>query len=131
MTHKTLFPAVVVLVLVLAACGGPAPQTADVAGQWAGTWTSDEIEAGGSLEATFAQTGNEISGTVTIDGSPCLATGTITGSVSSSNVTFGAVSGPDGIEFSGTVGATSMNGTYSVESGLCAGDTGTFTAERQ
>ena len=122
--------AALALVLVLTACGNPSGPRVEIAGAWAGTWLSSR-DAGGDIQATFVRAGDEISGTLSITGSPCLTTGSISGSVSNTNVTFGAVSGPDGIEFTGTVGATMLEGTYSVSSGSCMGDTGTFSAARQ
>lgn len=130
MAHKMLVPAALVLVLALAACGSPVAPKVEIAGQWAGTWSSTS-GAGGSVEATFAQVDDEISGTVIIGDTPCLSTGTLSGSVSSTNVTFGAVSGADEIEFTGTVGATVIDGTYTVASGVCVGDSGSFTINRQ
>ena len=130
MAHKILGPAAFVLMLALAACSSPAVPEIEVAGEWVGTWESSGGPSG-SVEATFTQVDGELSGTVNIGGTPCLSTGTLSGSVSSTNVTFGAVSGSDDIEFTGTVGATVMDGTYAVSSGECAGDSGTFTITRQ
>jgi hypothetical protein len=131
MKHTTIVSAGLALALVLSACSGqPAAPAASINGPWSGTWTSSR-GGGGSVQTTFTQDGSEISGSVSVGGSPCLSTGTLSGTITSSNVSFGAVSGSHGIQFTATVGTDAMSGTYIVSSGLCAGDAGTFSLVRQ
>lgn len=112
------------LVLVLAACSAPAAE-GKLHGIWQGIWTSDN-NGTGLVTTEFTHLGGRLSGTVTISGSPCLETGSITGTVTGANVAFGAV-GIDGeIQFEAMLVGDDMEGTYSVESGECVGDTGVF-----
>jgi len=112
----------------LAACGGAPTKDVDLAGSWTGTWVSANDATGGVI-ATFTQTQGVLSGTVEISGSPCITTGTIEGTVTGSNVAFGAVSGVDTINFTAQLGTDTMSGTFSVPAGACAG-TGTFQMSR-
>lgn len=114
----------------LVACGGSGAPMANVEGSWAGTWRSSRGQ-GSTLIASFAQSDTSITGTVRVNGSPCLSTGTLSGTASNRGVTFGAVSGSHGISFRGRVSGNRMTGSYSVSSGFCAGDTGSFELERQ
>ncbi|MFA5551403.1 MAG: hypothetical protein WDA03_07270 [Trueperaceae bacterium] len=116
------------LLVVLAACSGPAAQ-GELHGNWEGSWTSDN-EGTGSVSAEFTHLGGALSGTVTIGGSPCLVTGTITGEVTGANVAFGAAGPNDEIQFEATLTDDAMQGTYAVESGACAGDTGVFELQK-
>lgn len=119
----------VALAFALAACGGGPTVEADLAGSWTGTWVSDN-DATGGVSAVFTQTGGVLSGTVNITGSPCISNGRIEGSVTGTNVAFGAVSGQDTINFTSQLGDDTMVGTYAVPSGACAGDTGNFELNR-
>ncbi len=104
--------AVFVLLLVLVGCGGTSSRgpAAEIDGPWSGTWRSSR-GGGGTTQVTFNQDGTTIGGSVRITGSPCLSTGTLSGTITSSNVSFGAVSGPHGMRFTATVGATTMTGS--------------------
>lgn len=103
------------------------PPTVDVTGTWSGTWTSSNDIDHGNLAATLTQSGTSVSGTVSITESPCISSGSVSGTVSGNNVVFGVVSGTDTITYTATCTSTSMSGTYSVNTGECAGDTGTFS----
>lgn len=67
---------------------------------------------------------------MSVSGSPCLTNGVINGTVTGANVTFGAVSGGDDIQFTGQLGGARLSGNYSVGRGFCAGDTGSFTVQK-
>lgn len=132
-TRIILAVATLALTFSLVACGGatPAPEKSQsFGGDWQGNWASIR-GAGGSVAATFEQNGTKLTGEVTLSGSPCLNRGAIDGSVSGSGATFGALSGPDQIMFTGNKeGEDRFSGTYSVNAGRCIGDTGTFAVVR-
>ena len=118
------------LTLGLAACGqssGPTGAQGEMHGAWQGTWRSSVLGRGGAANASFSHIGGNLTGTVTISGSPCLVTGAVTGSVNGDNVTFGAVSGSHGIRFTAVLGTAALTGNYNVNAGQCQGDFGTFT----
>jgi pectate lyase len=119
-----------ILSLALSACGGGGGGPVNVTGDWSGTWTSSR-GSGSTLSATLLQSGTSVSGTAQVGGSPCLSTGDVSGTVSGSGATFGVVSGSHGITFTANrITASSMTGTYSVSSGWCAGDSGSFSLTR-
>lgn len=110
--------------------GGDTPANLDVTGFWSGSWSSSIVVQGGAVTAQLVQNGTVLSGSFTIDGSPCLNTGDIDGVVSGTSVDFTVTSGVDDIHISGTYNGTLISGTYSISMGLCAGDRGVFTLSR-
>lgn len=131
----------VLLVLVAAACGGgasgpasptgtghvatsppvvatsPTPSQSGAAGAiqgpWDGTWTSTSSPgSSGTFHIDFTQSGDQLNGSITITNTPCITTGTITGVLTGSQITFGAVKGGQTIAYTGMVSGTSMSGTY-------------------
>jgi hypothetical protein len=82
-------------------------------GPWDGTWTSTSTPgANGTFHIEFTQSGDELNGSIAITNTPCITTGTITGSLNGNRITFGAVKGPQTIAYAGTISGTSMSGTY-------------------
>lgn len=102
----------------------------NLTGNWSGSWSSDSAISGG-LQASMIQSGDNIIGTASVTGSPCLSSGTVSGTVSGNNIFFGVVTETDAINFTATYYPPStISGNYSVESGNCAGDAGTFTLSK-
>ncbi len=102
----------------------------NLTGNWSGTWSSYSAVSG-DIQASMIQNGDNISGTVSIMGSPCISGGTFSGTVSGNSIFFGIVSETDAIDFTATYYSPfTISGTYSVENGNCAGDTGTFTLHK-
>lgn len=94
--------AVLLLPLVLSGCG--------IGGvNLSGNWTGTLFAAGSSLPVTMAltQNGSAVSGTVSLQGSPVAANGTLTGA--NLALTVGAT------PFSGTATATSINITGAIQ----------------
>ncbi len=75
----------------------------------------------------WQQQGSQLSGTITISGTPCLTGGSITGTYNGSTITFGAVQGQASVAYVGTVAGSSMSGTYSTP---CGNAKGNWTAKR-
>ncbi len=121
----------------LAACGGcgGSSQSAQVL-NLGGFWQTSTISALGYdtfLAGNLTQTGSRISGTLTIYGSPCATSGTLTGTISGSTVTMSLTEGLQIASLTGTATSdgNSITGTYQTPSGGCTnGDSGTFTATR-
>ena len=101
--------------------------TGTVSGTWDGQWQTDRTpEAIGSFHVTFVQDGTKLSGPIQITGTPCITSGTITGTVDGNAIRFGAVHGQQTITYTGTVVHSVMSGTYSAPS--CGNSTGSWTA---
>jgi hypothetical protein len=84
-----------------------------IVGRWNGTWTTTSGPAGsGDFHIDFTQSGNNLTGAIVIAGTPCITTGTITGTLSGNTIAFGAVQGSQTISYSGTVSGNSMSGDY-------------------
>lgn len=83
----------------------------------------------GTFQVIWTQKGSTVSGTITISGTECLTAGTVTGTLSGSTITFGAVQGQRSVAYTGTVSSTSMHGTYSAPS--CGDAVGNWTATKQ
>jgi uncharacterized protein (TIGR03437 family) len=102
---------------------------ASVAGVWQGTWTSI-TGISGSFGASLTQAGSALTGTLLLTGSSCFAIGNATGTISGATLSLGLVFGNGGqVSFSGTIDTlgTVGQGQYSVISGPCGGDYGTFS----
>jgi hypothetical protein len=132
--RRLLFGAVAALAC---ACGGSDGTNSssstgglDVSGTWAATWTSRDGRGGqGTMVLTQAASG--ITGTIVVQGSPCLANGDVSASLAGDELTGRMTAGGTSVTFDTTVAATQMSGTYdAVAAGSCTGDTGTFIAMR-
>ena len=108
---------------------------ANLAGSWRGSWQSYWLT--GALAATFTQTGEALTGTVTVSDSFCFTqpvqvTGSVTGGTV--NLTGYAPGGVARLTVSGTADASGnvLAGTTAVTAGgNCAATDGTFTLQRQ
>jgi hypothetical protein len=70
----------------------------------------------------WTESGSALSGTIDLSS---IGTETITGNVSGSSITFGAV-GSEAITYTGTISGSSMSGSYSVQ----GAGTGSWTASQ-
>jgi hypothetical protein len=131
-----------VLAVSLVACGdddngnnGRQRPTVNVNGTWDGTWQSTVRAGGGTITATLAQQGGQLTGRATITNSPCWQHGTLVGSVEA-DMFEARFRAPNRVrvDFAGDVSANErgIRGTYSVvRGGACTGDVGTFQVQRQ
>jgi hypothetical protein len=108
----------------------PTQSVADtLTGTWTGTYESTSTTgANGTFTIQFTQTGSQLSGTIDIQGSPCITTGTISGALNGGQITFGAVKGTQTIAYAGSVSGSTMSGTYSAPQ--CDNGKGTWTASK-
>ncbi len=100
-----------------------------ITGNWSGSWVSSSV-GGGSLLVNITQSGSSFSATVSMSGSPCLSSGSLSGTITGNNIVGAIVSGGNTINFTLTFTSTSVSGTYSVTAGACAGDTGTISLNK-
>lgn len=111
-----------------------------VNGTWTGTWGS--YQAGGPngtadpLELSQADAGDgtyTLSGTLKTSGYTAFEgeTGTITGTLATSNINFTATFGTRTMVFDGTVTGSSMSGTYKIYENEVESDTGSFVLNKQ
>ena len=100
----------------------PAPTASGLAGQWNGTWQNSQPDhASGTFTLKWTQTGSNLSGTITINGTPCLTGGTIAGTVNGGAISFGVVSGEVQVSYDGSVSGNKMQGTYATTCGNAKG----------
>jgi hypothetical protein len=108
-----------------------APQ--NVAGNWSGTYVDGKSNASGPISATFSEQGGNLGGTLTISGWACSLSsqGSVSGSVTGNDVqasaTFGVITA---LSFDGNVSGNTLTGSYQITSGVCSGDSGSFTMTR-
>jgi len=109
----------------------PVPASGAVAGTWNGTYEStSDPAATGTFTIEFTQTGPTLTGTISVQNTPCITEGTITGSLNGDKIAFGAVKGAtQTIAYTGTVSGDRMSGTYSAPA--CGNATGTWKAARR
>jgi len=103
------------------------PSELNLTGDWIGTWTDSSGSNSGNISLILTQTNTSVSGTVSITGSECISTGTISGSVTGSTLDSEIVSGSDIASFRANCTSTSMNGTLEIMSGPCDGFIWNFT----
>ncbi len=110
--------------------GSEPPSNANLTGEWRGSWT----DATGTGEASFSltQTGDAVSGTVSVTGDDCLTTGNVSGTVSGNTVNLSIQSDAEIVSLNGTYddSAKTLAGrwNYTASSSECAGDTGDYLA---
>ncbi len=133
---------ILVLPLLMSACGGGSNSSsaADPPGPLSGNWqvalistisVSDPHQETGFLQ----QDGNAITGSVIVLDNPCSGIGSVTGTVSGSDVTLSASPTGSVVTLTGSInsGQTSMGGNYTISSSGCTAagivpDSGSWTA---
>jgi hypothetical protein len=105
------------------------PSSSGLSGQWVGTWANQTPDhSTGALSLTWTQTGSALAGTITIDGTPCLSGGSITGTVIGNAIQFGTVSGQVVVNYTGQISGATISGTYETD---CGNARGSWTANKQ
>ena len=109
----------------------PASSAPTLAGTWNGTWqdvTPDQVS--GTFVLTWTQNGSDLTGSIVVKGTPCLSSATVTGTVSGSAISFGAVSGKNTVAYNGTISGSTMKGSYTAPAAFGAAK-GTWAAAKQ
>lgn len=103
---------------------------AGLSGTWNGTWQDETPDqAGGSFVLTWTQTGSSVGGGIVVKGTPCLSIAIVSGTVSGTTISFGAVSGKNTVVYTGTISGTTMKGTYTAPA-ACGDAKGTWGATK-
>jgi hypothetical protein len=139
MKKSCLFLALVLLSLTFSCSGGGSSSGGSsgsgyLTGNWSGQWISTRYSGqGGSVNATFSQSGSQLSGTVFVTHT---AAGDVSGNVSG---TISNPSGPGtitiGVAYNNQVGSATFSGSYTdtrISGNYSAsnGDSGTFVLSR-
>ena len=108
--------------------GGGSSDAPDVAGNWRGTWTDSDGNSG-DIVLSIEQSGTSLTGNAAVNGSECISTGTISGTISDTTLNVTITSGTDRASFRApySENTSDINGTFDFEAGACAGDTGSFS----
>jgi hypothetical protein len=112
--------------LLLVGCG-----PADVEGDWEGTWRSGIFKGGISMSLT--QDGDTVDGTFDLDGTGCVGSGSVTGSLSARDLTLELANSVGGtIAVDGRVGAGDdrISGDFEVTGGWCENADGSLELSR-
>ena len=105
----------------------PAPPITAFPQGWVGTWTDPVTGGSGSLELTLTGKDSDFGGSITMDGTACLAGGLLTGSYDGREIEFVVGQRDVEIQFRGRADASTMSGTLT--SG-CDGMDGTWSVNR-
>mgnify|MGYP000206361970 CR=1 FL=1 len=90
--------------------GVPAPE---LTGTWSGTWANSTPDMlSGPLDITFEQHGSRLSGSLAMSGSPCLAYGTLSGTIDGARVEFRASEREITYAFTGRLSGDVLRGSY-------------------
>jgi hypothetical protein len=132
--RQPLLLALFVSFIVLGSGCASASSTADVSGNWTGTYSDTKTGATGPLAASFTEQNGSLGGTLTISsGWLCSASsqgnvnGTVSGDQVQASATFGIIAA---LSFTGDASGSTLSGTYQITSGVCAGGSGSFTLSR-
>jgi len=122
-----------ILLLTLLGCGNSSLTSLQtVNGTWNLELTSSATDGTSYTgSAKLGQVGNAVTGTVTFTHAPCATSGSVSGTVDGSNVSFRITEGSQEITLIGTINTvySSMSGTYAAPPGGCLnGDYGSWAA---
>jgi len=92
--------------------------TAVLEGTWNGTWGFTQLPDAGTFSMEISPTEGDFSGTIRIDESECVSTGTVTIRLEGERIEIGAVNAEEAITFTGTVSGDRMSGTWD-DGGSC------------
>ena len=102
-----------------------------IGGEWSGDWTSAKFGDSGHFDMRLKQSGKKFSGTVNIQGSPCVTKGTVSGRLEGDKIKFSVIRAEHRITYQGTLHEAGMAGSWAkVAQGRCAADRGTWSATR-
>jgi hypothetical protein len=109
------------------------PTPINIAGNWTILSTSTKFVAQRTFAGPVGQNGSSISGSLSISGSPCAQTGTLTGTMNASSLAASLVENGQPVSLAGTVSTdgNSASGSYTAAVGGCTnGDAGTWSGTR-
>jgi len=112
----------------------PACAPVDVEGDWSGTWRTSLNAASGGLSMSLTQDGDAFEGTFDLDGTGCVGSGSVDGTIDKRGFSATLRNGLGGeILLDGTVNAdsTRISGDFEVTGGLCENSSGTFDVDHE
>jgi hypothetical protein len=115
-------------------CAGNSSSAPDLTGTWSFTVVSQAFGATASATAQLTQSGNSVTGTVSLNGTPCATSAPVTGTVSGTNVSFLVDENGQAASLTGTANSkfSMISGTYTTPNGGCTnGDFGTWSGTKQ
>lgn len=128
-----------VLLAFLSGCGGGSSSSSqqsapvNLAGNWQFTAKSTPFGITVVGNGSIQQNGSSISGQLSLSGTPCATTASLSGTITGTSLNFQIQEGSQPVSFTGTAAAngSSASGTYTAPSGGCTnGDFGTWTGTR-
>ncbi len=112
----------------------PVATGTDFTGTWSGSWYSTTYGMGGEITIDLTQTGaTTFTGSGTVEDSPCVTDGTVSGTTSGNNMAFGiGMKSGESLDFTGTYTSNAISGTWTMDAGTCANldQIGTFSLTR-
>lgn len=99
--------------------------TGELSGTWNGNWTSNSTNKEGLINANFSHTESILSGTFSLENSPCMDSGNIYGTVSDNKVNMLIRSGNNTFKIDTFRNPdSSISGIYNITKGECKGSSG-------
>jgi hypothetical protein len=94
---------------------------------WTGSWEDPVTGGSGGLELTLTGQDDDFGGTITLDGTACLADGVLDGSYDGRDITFSVTQRGTTVTFEGRVVDDALEGTFRSD---CDAMDGTWNAGR-
>lgn len=104
-----------------------APPLSEFPQTWTGSWVDPVTGGSGSLDLVLTGKGTGFGGSITMDGTACLAGGVLDGSYDGRDIDFRVSQREVVIRFRGRASASTISGTFST---ACDGMDGTWTVQR-
>ncbi len=98
-----------------AATGATAEATLE--GTWNGTWRTEVAQVSGTFTWNIEATPDGFRGTIDVQGTPCISSGSVDITLEGDRITVGLVEAEEPVTFSGTISGDRMSGTY--DAGTC------------
>jgi hypothetical protein len=89
---------------------------ATLEGTWEGTWGIERLPDAGTFSMVITPSAGGFAGTIEIQDSTCVTSGTMTIGLKGDRITFGAVEAEKEVSFTGVVSADQMSGTWETTS---------------
>ena len=99
-----------------------ASKSTSATGEWSGTWKrTSSPQTTGTMTVTFTQTGSKVSGSEEVEGSACLTTHDVKGTIKSGKIAWTVSETGIKAKYAGTISGKKLTGKLTV---TCSGVTG-------
>jgi hypothetical protein len=105
----------------------PPPAVSEFPQTWTGSWEDPGTGGAGNLELVLTGRGSDFGGSITMDGTACLAGGVLVGSYDGATIAFTVAQRGTVLEFEGLADDAGITGTFRSE---CDALDGTWTVRR-